>query len=173
VSRLLSGGATSCPDCGRKRGKEKVVALLLKHGDARWKKEERLYRCWRSMRSRCYVKSETSYPFYGGRGITVCDEWRNSYEAFRDWAHSTGYNDNLTIERNDPNGNYCPENCSWITKAEQSINRRTTRFYTINGERLCIQHWAKRIGTNHVTLLNHEKKGDLVQYIERKLSEQS
>ena len=80
---------------------------------------------------------------YGGRGIDICKEWRESYIAFRDWALSNGYQDDLTLERNEVNGNYCPENCSWITKHAQSVNKRNTNYVEAWGERKAIALWAK------------------------------
>ena len=89
----------------------------------------RLYQKWSGMKRRCYNPNESVYPSYGGRGITVCDEWKNSYINFRDWALSNGYNDNLTIERKDVNGNYEPDNCTWISFDEQRKNKRDTIRY--------------------------------------------
>ena len=90
------------------------------HGETR----TRLYGIWVNMKARCYVSSLKCFPCYGGRGISVCDEWRNSYEMFRDWARSAGYRDTLTIDRKDPNGNYEPNNCRWATAVQQARNTR-------------------------------------------------
>lgn len=92
------------------------------------------------------------YKDYGGRGITICDEWENSFQAFFDWAMANGYRDDLTIDRIDVNGNYCPKNCRWITNQEQASNRRTCHNLTYNGETHNLKEWAKIIGINYSTL---------------------
>ena len=79
----------------------------------------RLHRIWTAMKRRCSRKSQQgNYKYYGGRGIDVCYEWRVSYQAFRSWALANGYQENLTIDRKDNNGNYEPSNCQWITRSE-------------------------------------------------------
>ena len=81
---------------------------------------ERIYRVWQNMIYRCENKNYIEFARYGGRGITVCEEWRNNFQAFYDWATSNGYADNLTIDRIDVNGNYEPSNCQWLTRSENS-----------------------------------------------------
>lgn len=86
--------------------------------------QPRLYRIWQGMKSRCYYTKNKCYDSYGGRGISICDEWLRSFNAFAEWALANGYRDNLSIDRIDVNGNYCHENCRWITMAEQQKNKR-------------------------------------------------
>lgn len=134
-SNLLSGGTKSC-GCLQK---EIARNALFKHGD----KNSRLYTIWCHMRHRCECVWEEGYPNYGGRGISVCSEWRNSYEAFKTWAHQSGYSDKLTIERIDVNGNYCPANCRWATPKEQNLNKRNTIRIEYKGETKTQTEWAE------------------------------
>lgn len=94
----------------------------------------RLYYIWRSMKARCNLPSQQNYERYGGRGIKVCDEWYNSFESFRDWAYRHGYDDNLTIDRIDSNGDYSPDNCRWSTMKEQARNTRGNHYIEFNGQ---------------------------------------
>lgn len=84
----------------------------------------RLYRIWSSMKSRCYYAKNKCFRSYGGRGIRICDVWLRSFNTFAEWALDHGYEDHLSIDRIDVNGNYCPENCRWITMTEQQKNKR-------------------------------------------------
>ena len=86
----------------------------------------RLYETWKNMHARCYSPSSDGFEHYGARGITICDEWRTDFAAFRSWALGSGYRDDLTIERVDVNGNYEPSNCTWIPHGQQSFNRNYT-----------------------------------------------
>lgn len=108
--------------------------------------EIKLYRRWSSMKARCYNKNSKCYSRYGGRGITVCDEWRNSFEAFRDWALSNGYSDDLTIDRIENNGNYEPSNCRWTDVETQANNKRCNRLITYNNKTHTIAQWSNITG---------------------------
>ena len=116
ASALINGESKSC-GCLQK---EIAKNTFTQHG--KW--GSRLHRIWASMKTRCYNRKSRSYKWYGGRGITICDEWMNSFQAFYDWAMANGYRDDLSIDRIDVNGNYEPSNCRWITIIEQQKNKR-------------------------------------------------
>lgn len=95
------------------------------------------------MKTRCYNTNSPTYKNYGGRGIKVCDEWVNNFEAFYKWSMENGYKDGLQIDRIDNDGDYGPSNCRWVTSKENYNNRRTSRFVTINGETKTIAQWCE------------------------------
>ncbi len=96
--------------------------LKRTHGGSR----TRLYTTWKNMKARCYNPAGDSFEDYGARGIVVCDMWKDDFRTFREWALASGYRDDLTIERKDVNGNYEPDNCTWIEYGAQSFNRNYT-----------------------------------------------
>ena len=123
------------------------------------KTNTKLYRVYRTMITRCCNKNCKKFNNYGGRGITVCPEWRKDFQTFYDWAISHGYKENLTIERIDVNGNYCPENCKWIPSYLQAKNKTTTHFIEYEGKIQTIQDWAKEKGINPDTIYQRYKNG--------------
>lgn len=86
---------------------------------------------------------------YGGRNIKICEEWANSYILFKEWALSNGYNDSLSIDRIDVNGDYSPENCRWADAILQANNRRNTLYIDFNGETHTVSEWAKIFGIKY------------------------
>lgn len=128
----------------------------------------RQYGIWKGMRSRCYLKTNHVYELYGGRGITICDEWKDDFKAFYDWSVENGYADNLTIDRIDVNKGYSPDNCRWVTQAEQSKNRRNCRWITYKGETKILIDWARTFGCCDETLRRHLKKGETMEEIEKR-----
>ena len=107
------------------------------------KSNTRLYSIWCDIKKRCYNLNCKSYKNYGGRGIKVCDVWCNDFMNFYNWAMSHNYNDTLTIDRIDVNGNYEPNNCRWSTAKQQARNKRNNRYITINGETHCLSEWCE------------------------------
>ena len=144
---LRAGKALSC-GCRHKLGLHRTHSMS----------GTRLYTIWVNMKSRCLKPNASGYSAYGGRGISVCDEWL-SFEGFMEWAMSHGYNDNLTIERIDVDGNYCPSNCKWITSHEQAGNRQDSVFVTAHGKRMNIADWARELGCSPYTLYYRAKAG--------------
>jgi hypothetical protein len=98
------------------------------------------------MKQRCSNPKTISYKYYGQKGVKVCDEWANDFQSFYDWAMSHGYSDNLTIDRKDGDGDYCPENCSWATNKQQQNNTSYNRLYTLQGLTLNVTQWAEKTG---------------------------
>lgn len=94
----------------------------------------RLYRCWQSMKSRCYNKNDDSYVHYGGKGIYVCEQWRNRFKPFMEWALEFGYNDELTIDRINPSLGYSPENCRWVTKSVNTTEMLNWNYKRASGQ---------------------------------------
>lgn len=142
VERPLRDGKI-CKSCGCAHDKL-VGKANIKHGDSK----SRLHYIWNNMKQRCYNKNDNAYKHYGGRGIKVCNEWKNDYVKFRDWALENGYKDNLEIDRIDNDGNYEPDNCKWSTRKEQNRNTRQNKIITYKGETHCLTEWAEILGVD-------------------------
>lgn len=112
-SKLKSGRTISCGCMGLYR----ATQAKTKHGDALYRKSNRLYSVWSAMKRRCYNPHVDAYKYYGGKGVVICQDWHD-YANFKAWALENGYADNLTIDRINPDGNYEPSNCQWITANE-------------------------------------------------------
>ena len=118
----------------------------------------RIYNIWQHMISRCNRTSDKSYDRYGGRGITVCDEWLD-FKTFAEWSFSNGYEDNLTIDRIDNNKGYSPNNCRWATYKQQSNNRRCCKQYEMDGRKQNLKQWCEEFGVRYGTVVNRMRKG--------------
>lgn len=144
MAGMRSGAIVSC-GCYHKRV---TVDIHKTHGGYK----SRLYRIWINIKQRCGNPHNKHFIKYGGRGIHLCDEWEKSFESFRMWSSMNGYSDDLTIDRIDNNGNYCPENCRWISNNEQQLNKRTNRIVDYNGQSMPLSEWAKITGLKWKTL---------------------
>jgi hypothetical protein len=122
-------------------------------------REKRIKAILNGMKTRCNNPNAKDYKNYGGRGVQVCSEWSNDTSSFVKWSLENGYTDELTIDRIDVNGNYEPSNCRWITMKEQSNNRTTSRFVTINGVTKTMQEWSDESGVPKNTILQRIKMG--------------
>lgn len=151
LGRNLASGATKSCGCVRK---ETTRKLKLTHGQC----SEKIYKCWCNMKTRCENPQHKEYNSYGGRGISVCEEWHD-FNAFYKWALESGYAEGLTIERKNVDLGYSPGNCTWATRAEQARNRQNSVKITYGGKTMILQDWAAETGINAKTIQNRIKKG--------------
>ena len=114
------------------------------------------------MRERCNTPSCKGYKNYGGRGISVCEEWGN-FVVFKEWAISNGYNDKLSLDRINVNGNYEPNNCRWATSKEQANNKRNNHLITYLGETKTMTEWAETTGIKVATIWARLQRGWTVE----------
>lgn len=141
--RSLKDGTTrSCGCIKKEQDRRNLGEKRRTHG----KTNTRLYGIWSHIKARCYNPNVLAYKNYGGRGIFICDEWKDSFEAFYEWAISSGYREDLTIERIDVNKGYSPDNCCWVTLEEQAKNKRSIRYVELDGEKLPLKTACKRLG---------------------------
>ena len=155
ATSLKSGTTKSCGCLNR----EIVGNNSRRHGGF----GTRLYKVWNSMRERCNTPTDNAYHNYGGRGITVCEEWDN-FTTFKEWAINAGYDESaprgqFTLDRIDVNKGYSPDNCRFITMAEQAKNKRCTPYYEHNGETKSLKEWAEITGIKYETLFARYKRG--------------
>lgn len=149
---LRAGKIKSCGCLSR----EMSLARFTTHGHGRNGKS-RTYLTWLAMKRRCYTPSDSAYPRYGARGIGVCAEWRNSFEAFlADMGESPA---GLTLERINNDKDYSPANCRWATRTEQANNRRSSRFVEWNGKRQTIANWSRETGIKQSTIGERLRNG--------------
>ena len=145
----LRGGHTSSCGCYQK---EKTSSSNMTHGLSKM----RLYDIHKNMLRRCSDTKDEKYKYYGGRGITVCNEWRgeNGVQNFVNWSLENGYDNNLTIDRIDDNKGYEPGNCRWVTRKQQSNNIRSNRILTYHGKEYTLSELSQYTGINYSTLNN-------------------
>ena len=143
-SKLKSGVVKSC-GCHKN---EILKNRMIKHGLY----ETPEYHIWEGMKQRCYNNNNKAYKDYGGRGISICDEWKDNPKAFCDWAKKNGYKKGLEIDRINNNAGYSPDNCRFVSRKIQSLNKRSNVFITYNGITDNICSWAKKLGVNYQLL---------------------
>ena len=146
----LRRGNTKTCGCGWLESAKKAQEANLKHGMC----GTRLYQCYNAMKRRCKYE-----PNWAGRGIEVCDEWKNNPQAFFDWALANGYTNDLTLDRIDVNGNYEPSNCRWLSKTEQQYNKTTSHYIKINGSTKTLAEWSKLSNVPYATLFKRLEHG--------------
>jgi hypothetical protein len=142
---LKRGKSTRCRSCARKISTKGKKNSSYTHGYSSASHPFfKIYSAWCSMKSRCYRVKDKNYKRYGERGISVCDEWKNSFEAF---LSDMGHPENgESLDRIDVNGNYCRDNCRWANKETQANNCRTNTYYEYNGEKLSETQWSRKLG---------------------------
>jgi hypothetical protein len=156
-------GAVKTCGCSWSENGKKTIALAQaannKYGHLA---NTRLYIIWGNIKQRC---SDTNNKDYGGRGISICQEWKDDFKTFYDWAIANGYSDNLTIDRIDVNGNYEPLNCRWATAREQANNTRKNVFITYKGETRTASQWANECDVPLSTFMRWLKQGESIEDI--------
>lgn len=151
---------------------ENMIKMNTKHGHLKRGNNRRLLEIWSGMKKRCLNKNYERYQDYGGRGITICDEWLSEFENFHNWAINNGYNDTLTIDRIDVDGNYEPSNCRWATPAEQNMNKRNTRYVIYNGAKYNFKELEEITGIPYDTLRRYyydTRNEDLTNFINERM----
>ena len=133
----------------------------------------RIGNIFRGMKSRCYNKNDDDYKHYGAKEIKIYDEWLNNPLNFEAWSLKNGYSDNLTIDRIDGDKDYCPENCRWISLEENSVNKHTTNFITVDGVTHTGREWSQKLGFGLQTINKYVKKygiDNVEEFIRKRLS---
>ena len=150
TSELNAGSILSCGCLKHEIGEK------LKKYNAR---DRKLYFRWSNIHNRCYNPNNPAYKRYGGRGITMCPEWKDDFFSFRDWAVQNGYDESLSLDRIDNNKGYSPENCRWVKTETQANNKRTNVLVTYNGISLTLKQWSNKLGVPYTTLQSRHYKG--------------
>lgn len=153
ANNLIKGVTTSC-GCFQK---ENMSKLKRKHGG--YADREPLFSIWCGVRKRCLSPKASNYSNYGGRGISICKEWKDNYDSFRIWSIKNGYRQGLSLDRIDNNSGYSPENCRWTTPIVQQNNRRSNINIAYNGETHTLKEWSRIIGISYSTLYQRYKYG--------------
>lgn len=155
LGNALKNGNTKSCGCYKL---EQIRSCETKHHTHRLT-NTRLYRIWRGMKKRCFDKNNKDYYNYGGRGISVCNEWKNDFYCFYQWSMNNGYSEELTIDRINANGNYEPTNCRWVTTYVQNRNKNFNVLLTYNGKSQIMSDWSKETGISCGVISRRLKTG--------------
>lgn len=138
----------------------KPIKEFIKDGELiRGHSNTRLYGIWAGIKTRCFNPNDKRFSSYGGRGITICEEWKNDFPAFAKWSLENGYDETLTIDRIDCEKGYSPENCRWADQMTQQNNRLNNHRITFKGRCLTIMEWTRVTGLKDTTIYERLKKG--------------
>lgn len=129
------------------------------HGQSK----DKFYQVWNGIKQRCYNPHNKNYHNYGGRGIEVCNEWRNDFQAFYDWSISNGYKDGLQIDRINNDGNYEPSNCRWVDRFTNNNNRRNNISFTYNGITQSLMAWCRYFNISYKTCMTRYYRGHTIE----------
>ena len=152
VRSVRTGQTNSCGCYNRE-------LTIIRNKEGKIAENKRILKCYHHIKDRCYNPNDKGYKNYGERGIAMCDEWLNDYKSFESWSMNNGYQDNLTIDRIDVDGNYEPSNCRWVDVKTQANNKQNTNYLTLFDVELPIQYWAELCGVSSHTLNNRKKRG--------------
>lgn len=147
LTLLRSKRKNCCNKCKKKH-------FFIKHG----MRNSRIYRIWSGMKNRCYNQNSKDFIYYGKRNIVLCDEWKNDFQNFYNWAVNNGYDDSLTIERINVNDNYSPQNCCWIKREQQACNKTNNVFIKYNDKILTASECAKFVGISPEAMCQRIKR---------------
>ena len=123
------------------------------------KDNQKIYKVWSGIKQRCFNPNSNRYKNYGGRGISICDEWKNSFETFCKWALENGYKEGLSIDRIDHEKNYEPSNCRWTDEITQQNNRTNNTLYESEGETHTLTEWSRIKGIKPKTFCTRWRRG--------------
>ncbi len=175
TQRIISGTSLRfgrSKSCGCTRG-EKIKT----HGKSSKKNknelDKKIYKTWEGMKQRCFNENRKGYENYGGRGITICDEWLEDFINFYNWSMENGVDLELSIDRIDVNGNYEPANCRWITFTEQQNNKRDNHLLSYNGETKTIAEWERYFNFKKGVLRTEIHRGRTLEEILNKRNEKN
>lgn len=145
-------------------GHKKSCGCINKAKKQHGKSQTKLYRAYSNMIARCYNPKRKDFINYGAKGVRVCDEWLNDFMSFYNWAYDNGYNDSLTLDREDVTGNYEPNNCRWVDTFTQSINKSNTVYITYDNKTQSLKEWAEELDINYQKLRYRIKVSNMTIY---------